>query len=141
MSDVEYGFALELTDFPRSYKAIAEALIDAANVEGGTCRHCRAKIEGTPETCPHCDTWFGTPAGWEPRVVDHVERAGALTRGLVDRYMVIDQLAIADVFMAMVGYLAQRTGRTPRQIHEDFFTQAPDDAWWRRKIEGDVDAG
>lgn len=66
---------------------------------------------------------------------DHVDRAGTFTRGLVNRYMEIDQLAIADVFMAITGYLAQRTGRTPRQIHEDFFINAPDDAWWRRRLE------
>lgn len=102
MTTDEHRFALELSDFPRTYRAIAAALLDAAALDG----------------------------------VDHVDRAGALTRGLVDRYMVIDQLAIADVFMAVVGYLAQRTGRTPRQIHEEFFEQAPPDEWWRRKIEG-----
>lgn len=102
MTGISHELAVEFSDFPRSYRAIADALNDAAALEDA----------------------------------DHVDRAGYLTRGLCDRYMVIDQLAVADVFMAIVGYLAQRSGRTPRQIHEDFFTQAPDDEWWRRKIGG-----
>lgn len=69
-----------------------------------------------------------------PPDVDHTDRAGALTRGLVDRYMEIDQLAMMDVFYAITGYLAQRTGKTPRQIHEEAFASAPSDGWWRGKI-------
>lgn len=69
-----------------------------------------------------------------PEHVDHTERAGALTRGLVDRYMEIDQLAVMDVFYAITGYLAQRRGKTPRQIHEEAFASAPDDGWWRSKM-------
>lgn len=134
--EISRELAIEFTDFPRTYRAIADALNAAADLEGGTCRTCRASIEGSPAECPHCGAWFGSPAFWEPRLVDHVERAGYLTRGLVDRYMIIDQLAVADVFMAIVGYLAQRTGKTPREIHEEFFATAPADAWWRRKMGG-----
>jgi hypothetical protein len=134
--DDAYGFAMALTDFPRSYRVIAEALVESAGLEAGTCRVCRVDLEGSPAPldCPHCGAVFADPSTWIPRELDHTDRAGALTRGLVDRYMLIDQLAVADVFMAIVGYLAQRTGRTPRQIHEDYFSQAPPDDWWHRKM-------
>lgn len=129
-----YRFALELTDFPRSYRAIADALVEAAELEVGTCRHCHAEITTRLLECPHCGVVFDEST-WIAREVDHVERAGRFTRGLTDRYMIVDQLAVADVFMAIVGYLAQRTGRTPRQIHEDYFAQAPPDEWWKGRLD------
>lgn len=93
---------LEHADFPTSYRRVADALRDAAALDG----------------------------------VDHTDRAGALTRGLVDRYMEIDQQAVLDVYFAISGYLAQRTGKTIRQVHEEAFALAPPDDWWRRKMEG-----
>lgn len=131
----EYEIAKTLTNFPRSYEAIAVSLMQAAKLEVGTCRVCRVDLDHKPLECPHCGSIFDEST-WIGRDVDHTDRAGYFTRRLVDNYMLIDQLALADVFMAIVGYLAQRTGRTPRQIHEDYFAQAPEDGWWRERIEG-----
>jgi hypothetical protein len=64
-------------------------------------------------------------------------RAGLVTRELVDRYMLLDTIAVQHALMAVCGYLAQRTGKTPRQIHESLFKNAPSDEWWRDRIGGD----
>lgn len=65
-----------------------------------------------------------------------VERAGLLTRKMVESYMLLDTIAVQHALMAVCGYLAQRTGKTPRQIHESLFKNAPSDEWWRDRIEG-----
>lgn len=70
--------------------------------------------------------------------LDGYQLAGHVTRGLVDRYMMIDQIAIAQGLAAIVGYLAKRTGKTPRQVHDDLFRTAPSDEWWHARA-GDLD--
>lgn len=65
------------------------------------------------------------------------ERAGLVTRHLVDRYILIDQMAVSQGLAALVGYLARRTGRTPREVHEALFKTAPSDAWWHDRIADD----
>lgn len=65
-----------------------------------------------------------------------VARAGLLTRKMVDRYMLLDTIAVQHHLMAVVGYLAQVTGKTPRQIHDQLFKNAPSDEWWRERIGG-----
>jgi hypothetical protein len=98
--DPAYDIARALTDHKRSFRAIADAFVEAAD------------------------------AGDE---LTQLDRAGRLVRALVDRYMLVDQIAFVHAMMAMTGYLAERTGKTPRQVHEEMFEAAPDDAWWRAK--------
>ena len=76
-------------------------------------------------------------AASEPPDLDPIARAGLLTRELVERYMLLDTIAVQHALMAVCGYLAQRTGKTPRQIHESLFKNAPSDEWWRDRIGGD----
>lgn len=76
-------------------------------------------------------------AAAEPADLSPVDRAGLLTREMVERYMLLDTIAVQHALMAVVGYLAQRTDKTPRQIHETLFKNAPSDEWWRDRIGGD----
>lgn len=100
--DPSFDLAAALTNDPRSFRAIADAILSAADLD-------------PDETTP-------------------VDRAGHLTRGLVERYMLIDQISVTRALMALVGFLAQRSGRTPRQVHEELFKAAPDDRWWNDRI-------
>lgn len=94
-------FELLLADFPRSYRTIADAILDATQDDG--------------ELSP-------------------IARAGRITRGLVDRYLLIDRKAVTYLIMALTGYLAEVTGKTPREIHEELFQDAPSDAWWKDRL-------
>lgn len=102
--DPTYDLAVALTDFPRTFRAIGESFIAAAEVAGE---------------------------------LDGPTRAGRVTRELVDRYMLIDQIAIVQGLAAIVGYLAQRTDKTPRQVHDQLFKTAPSDEWWRARLAAD----
>lgn len=63
-----------------------------------------------------------------------IERAGRLTRGLVERYMIIDRVVVTYTIMALTGYLAEVSNRSPRQVHEELFKEAPSDAWWKNRL-------
>jgi hypothetical protein len=65
-----------------------------------------------------------------------VDRAGRITRGLVERYMIIDRVVVTYLVMALTGYLAEVSKRSPRQIHEELFREAPSDAWWENHLAG-----
>ena len=102
--DPMLALELALVDFPRSFRQIGEAFLQAADAPGDL-------------TGP--------------------DRAGIVTRTLVDRYILIDQMAVSQGLAALVGYLARRTGRTPREVHEALFKTAPSDDWWHARISTD----
>jgi hypothetical protein len=63
-----------------------------------------------------------------------IQRAGAVTRGMVKRYMEIDRKAVTYLVIALTGYLAEISKKTPREIHEELFREAPSDAWWKDRL-------
>jgi hypothetical protein len=67
---------------------------------------------------------------------DDVEMVpAAVTKALLANRMTIDAVAIEAVFLGIVAYMAELTGETPRTIYEAYFKGAPDDAWWRARVQ------
>jgi hypothetical protein len=90
---------LELTDYRRSFVAIAAALQKAA----------------LEETTPN-------------------QRPAYVTRYLLERRLLIDALAIEALLLGIVGFMAELTGQTPREIYDSYWKGAPTDEWWEERL-------
>lgn len=65
---------------------------------------------------------------------DSVANMHVLVDKLTDNDMTIDAVAIPPVMVALCALFAAKTGTAPKQIWEQFWKDAPTDAWWNDRV-------
>lgn len=65
---------------------------------------------------------------------DSVPNMRVLVDKLTDHDMTIDAVSIPPVMVALCAIFAAKTNTAPKQIWEQFWKDAPTDAWWNERV-------